>query len=618
MCGIVGWIDWSANLTNQGSVIERMASTQGHRGPDMTGCWLSPHAILAHRRLTVIDPNCGPQPMVYGEEGATYALTYNGEIYNFRELRHELEMRGHTFHTHSDTEVLLHSYLEWSEQCVQHLNGIFAFGLWDEAKQRLLLARDHMGVKPLFYAQRGSAVLFSSEQKALLAHPLIKPEVDLENLASIFMFVGHIPGTSGYRNVHEVRPGHIQLFERDRSQTIQYWSLRSAVHTDDLATTEEYVRSLLEDTVKRQLIADVPVVTMLSGGLDSSGLTALAGREFQLVGKTLNSYSIDFVDSAEHFHGQALRPSLDGPWVQRVSEHVGTQHHTIMVDTPELVENLLVPMRAHDLPTIGQIETSLYLLFKTMKQNATVALSGESADEVFGGYPWFYGEDVINAQTFPWLANVGLREGRSMPIEGALSAWLSDDFRQKLQLEAYISRQYQQAIAEVPRLEGEDALSAKMRELSYLNLTRFLPMLLDRKDRTSMAVGFEVRVPFCDYRLVEYVWNIPWEMKTVGNIEKGILRRAFANVLPDDARNRKKSAYPTSQHPAYLQAVCKWTLHILDSANEPVHALVNIAIVRAIAERKVPFVSDDMVVALCERIIQLNAWLKEYHVILSI
>jgi asparagine synthase (glutamine-hydrolysing) len=289
-----------------------------------------------------------------------------------------------------------------------------------------------------------------------------------------------------------------------------------------------------------------------------------------------------------------------------------------MVDTPELVESLLVPMRAHDLPTIGQIETSLYLLFKVMKQNATVAISGESADEVFGGYPWFYGKDVINAQTFPWLANVGLGEGRSMPIEGTLSAWLSDDFRQKLKLEAYISRQYQQAIAEVPRLEGEDALNARMREISYLNLTRFLPMLLDRKDRMSMAVGFEVRVPFCDYRLVEYVWNIPWEMKTVDNIEKGILRRAFADVLPDDARNRKKSAYPTSQHPAYLQALCEWTLQILDSANEPVHALVNVAIVRAIAEGKIPFVSDDVVVALCERVIQLNTWLKEYHVILSI
>ncbi len=647
MCGITGWIDWSGDLTNQGSMIERMADTLGHRGPDLAGHWLSPHAVLAHRRLIVIDPRCGPQPMIYGEDrwqgaggskqgqdqqgqalhlhdgmGAgsnIYALTYNGEIYNFRELRRELEDLGHTFRTHSDTEVLLHSYLEWDEQCVLHLNGIFAFGLWDEVKQRLLLARDHLGVKPLFYAQRGSAILFASELKALLANPLVKPEVDLEGLASIFVPIGHRPGSGGYRNIHEVKPGHMLLFERDRSQTIRYWSLRSAVHTDDLETTEERVRALLEDTVRRQLIADVPVVTMLSGGLDSSGLTALAARNFQHEGKTLNSYSIDFVDSAANFQGHALRPSLDAPWVQRVSEYVGTQHHTLMVDTPELIENLLVPMRAHDLPAIGQMETSLYLLFKAMKRDATVALSGESADEVFGGYPWFHSETALKAQTFPWFADMGMRTGQGdTNRRGAFSAWLSDDLREKLHLEEYVTQQYQEAIAEVPRLAGESAQAARIREIFYLNLTRFLPMLLDRKDRMSMAVGFEVRVPFCDYRLVEYVWNIPWEMKNVGNIEKGILRRAFSDVLPDDARNRKKSAYPTSQNPSYLQAVQEWTLHILNNPNEPIHAVVNAGVVRAIAEGKVPLPSIELAAGLCERIIQINAWLKEYNVILSI
>ena len=614
MCGIAGWIDWSENLTNQALIIERMADIQRHRGPDQAGSWLSPHAALAHRRLIVIDPNCGPQPMVYGEGDHVCALTYNGEIYNYRELRHELEQLGHTFRTQTDTEVLLHSYLEWSEHCVEHLNGIFAFGLWDEARQRLLLVRDHLGVKPLFYAQRGSAVIFGSELKALLAHPLVKPEVDLDGLARIFIPIGHRPGSGGYRDVHEVRPGHMILFERDGSRMIQYWSLHSAVHTDDLETTVEHVRGLLEDIVKRQLIADVPVVTMLSGGLDSSGLTALAGREFQRAGKMLNSYSIDFAESAAHFHGQAIRPSLDAPWVQRVSEYVGTQHHTLVVDTPELIENLLVPMRAHDWPAIGQIETSLYLLFKAMKQDATVAISGESADEVFGGYPWFHNENVLNTHTFPWFAMEGEERRRS----GGLSGWLSEELREKLQLDAYMARLYQEALAEVPRLAGEDARGARIREIFYLNITYFLPMLLDRKDRMSMAVGFEVRVPFCDYRLVEYVWNIPWAMKNVDNIEKGILRRALADVLPDDARKRKKSAYPTSQNPSYLQAVREWTSRILADTNEPVHALINPVVVRAVVEGKGLGVPDARAAAMCERVIQLNAWLKEYHVSLNI
>src|SRR5437879_4185387 len=307
----------------------------------------------------------------------------------------------------------------------------------------------------------------------------------------------------------------------------RYWALRSAPHSDDLQATTEHIRMLLEDTVKHQLIADVPIVTLLSGGLDSSGLTALTANEFQREGKDLHTYSIDFTDSAQHFLSSPLHPSLDAPWVERVSEYVGTQHHTIMVDASALVENLLVPLYAHDFPTAGQMTSSLYLLFKAMKQEATVALSGESADEVFGGYPWFHSEAALKARTFPWLpAFLGRME--------STMSWLSADIPQKVHPTEHIERQYRQAIAEVPQLNGEDALEARRREMFYLNLTHFLPFLLERKDRMSMATGFEARVPFCDYRLVEYVWNIPWEMKTADAIEKGILRRAFAHVLPED------------------------------------------------------------------------------------
>lgn len=288
MCGIVGWIDWQENLTQRGSLMEQMADTLCHRGPDARGQWLSPHAALAHRRLIVIDPQSGGQPMSYQEGERSYTITYNGEIYNFRELRRELESYGHTFRTQSDTEVILHAYAEWGEACVQRLNGIFAFGLWDEQKQQLLLARDHLGVKPLYYAQRGSTILFGSELKVLLSHPLIKAEVDARGLAEILTF-SRVPGSGIYRDVYELRPGHMLLCRQSGLQIRRYWSLRSAPHTDDLATTAEYIRTLLEDTVKHQLIADVPVVTLLSGGLDSSGLTAMAACEFQREGKTLHT-----------------------------------------------------------------------------------------------------------------------------------------------------------------------------------------------------------------------------------------------------------------------------------------------------------------------------------------
>ena len=606
MCGIAGWIDWTDDLTRKGPILERMSDTLCLRGPDAHGQWLSPHAAFAHHRLIVIDPQTGGQPMLYQEGERTFAITYNGEIYNFRELRRELENLGHTFRTHSDTEVILHAYAEWGEACVRRLNGIFAFGLWDEQKQQLLLARDHLGVKPLFYARRGNSILFGSELKALLAHPYVKAEIDAHGMSEILTYA-FAPDSGVYRNVSALRPAHLAVCNEQGMRITRFWSLHSTPHLDNAQTTAEHIRSLLADTVKRQLIADVPVVTMLSGGLDSSGITAMAAHEFQQEGKQLNTYSVDFVDSARDFHSSPLHPSLDAPWVQRVSEYVGTQHHTITVDTPTLLENLLVPMRAYDLPTIGQMNSSMYLLFQAMKQDATVALSGESADEAFGGYPWFHNEAALNMQGFPWSAAI---IGRG---ESSLS-WLSPDLLQRVGLNEHLAQQYHTAIAEVPRLEGEDAQAARIREMFYLNLTRFLPILLDRKDRMSMATGFEVRVPFCDYRLMEYVWNIPWEMKNIDSIEKGILRRAFAGFLPDDALYRKKSAYPVVQNPAYLAATRDWAMHIFNDASAPIQPFLNGPVVRTILDSNDPALTEWGIVSLFERMIHINEWLKEYNV----
>jgi len=564
--------------------------------------------------LEILDPIGGGQPMLYRANERLYAVAYNGEIYNFRELRSDLESRGHIFQTRSDTEVLLHAYVEWGDACIGRFNGIFAFGLWDEQQQRLLLARDHLGVKPLYYAQRCGNLLFGSELKALLAHPLVKAEVDAQGLAELFTF-RHTPGSGVYRNIYELRPAHLAVYDANGLHITRYWSLHSAPHTEDLPTTAEHIRSLLVDTVKRQLIADVPVVAMLSGGLDSSALTALAAHEFRQEGKQLHTYSIDYVDSSQHFQENVMRPSLDAPWVKRVAEYTNTIHHTVTVDTPELIENLLVPLHAFDLPSMGQISTSLYLLFKVMKQDAKVALSGESADEVFGGYPWFHSEAALKAQTFPWLAALS---SESTERSGAMLSWLAPDLLQKVHVGEHMQQQYQSALDEVPRLAGESPQDARIREIFYLNLTYFLPMLLDRKDLMSMATGFEVRVPFCDYRLVQYVWNIPWDMKTTGNIEKGILRQALAGILPDDVRNRRKSAYPVSQNPSYFAAVQDWTLHIINDNNAPIHGLINTQVTRTIAENKIPGLPEEFAVFLFERIIQLNEWLKDYHVTLSL
>jgi asparagine synthase (glutamine-hydrolysing) len=603
MCGIAGWISWEQDLSGESATIERMAQAVRHRGPDGQGVWMSRRAALAHRRLIVIDAETGGQPMVYEQGDQAVVVTYNGELYNFRELRRELEGKGHCFKTRSDTEVLLHCYVEWGEDCVEHLNGIFAFAIWDEARGRLFLARDHLGVKPLFYAQRGASILFGSEIKALLAHPAVRPVVGAEGLAHIFSSVVHAPGKTVFQDIHEVAPAHRISFEPGRTTVTRYWSLRSAPHTDSLDATVDALRALLSDTVSRQLMADVPVVIMLSGGVDSSGITALAAREFKRQGRPLSSYSIDFADHAKHFAPDATHLSLDMPWALRVAEHVGTDQHTVVVDSDELLENLLAPTMAHDEPAFGQVETSLYLFCKAIKRDATVALSGESADEVFGGYPWFFGPDALEGDTFPWI-----------PRGGGATHLLSPELLAKASPEAYIARCYAEALAEVPRLPGEPADEARRRELFFFNQTRFLPIVLDRKDRLSMAAGLEVRVPFCDHRLVEYVWNIPWAMKTVDAIEKGILRRAFSDVLPEDVLYRKKNPYPLTQNPAYFAAIRGLFLQLIADPNAAIRPFIQVPVLKTIAEQSIHQTKNPQVNMLFERVLQIEAWLKQYRI----
>ncbi|RDI36901.1 asparagine synthase (glutamine-hydrolyzing) [Falsibacillus pallidus] len=603
MCGIAGWIDWTKDLSEENRMLKQMTDAIRHRGPDAEGFWLDGHAALGHRRLIVIDPDGGKQPMLYKDSENDVVLTYNGEIYNYRELKEELTSLGHQFDTESDTEVLLHAYLQWQEQCVDHLNGIFAFAIWDKNKERLMLGRDHLGVKPLFYCKRGDQVIFGSEIKALFAHPDVKPELDEEGLSEVFgLGPMRTPGKAIFKDIEEVRAGHYMIFSKEDQQTKQYWKLESKEHTDDVDKTVETIQSLLEDTVSRQLISDKPLVSMLSGGLDSSGLTAMAGKEYKENGKTLSTYSIDFVNNDADFKEDFLRRDLDEPWVKKVSEYVGTDHTSVVFPAEKLVNNLLIPMKARDLPGVGEIETSLYLLFKEMKKNATVALSGESADEVFSGYPWFHQEKFLDADVFPWLLNIG-----------GIGKVLKKEIREKLDIPAYQKKKYQDALEELPVLEGEDETEAKQRRMSYMFITRFLPFMLDRKDRASMMTGFEVRVPFCDYRLVEYLWNIPSSMKNIDDIEKGILRRAFADYLPEDVRYRRKSAYPSTKDDAYLKGVTEWMRRILDDPEAPIQSLIDAEVVRYIADGKSDM-PDTSVRGLFDYLIQVNGWLEEYGI----
>lgn len=610
MCGITGWIDWEVDLTQQGAVVEAMTEALAHRGPDAAGVWLSKRAALGHRRLIVVDPAGGGQPMVRRRGDKTYVITYNGELYNTPDLRRELEARGHFFLGHSDTEALLLSYIEWGPGCVERFNGIFAFALWDEAAQRLFLARDRLGVKPLFYARRGSAFIFGSELKAVLAHPLVEARVKADGLAEV-LAVGpaRTPGHGVFAGVAELRPGCCLTVEREGEGVRRYWSLVSGPHEHDAAATAARVRELLEDSVSRQLVADVPVVTLLSGGIDSSAITAFAAKGFARRGERLHTYSVDFAGQEENFRASTFQPDLDAPWVQRVSSFLGTEHHTVVLDTPELVEHLPASLRARDLPGMADVDTSLLLFCREIKKDATVALSGEGADEIFGGYPWCHREDALAADTFPWARRLADRV-----------RLLSPEVREWIRPEEYVARRYRETLDEVPRLPGEEPRAARVREVLYLNIVWFMANLLDRKDRMSMAVGLEVRVPFLDHRLVECAWNIPWAMKNEGGMPKGILRRALAGVLPEDVLYRRKSPYPSTHNPAYGAAFRRQLLQILDDPASPLLPLIDAAAVRRLARADAPpadlpwFGQLMGLPHMFAYLVQVDRWLREYRV----
>jgi len=611
MCGIAGIVDWEKDLKDARPVLEAMGRTLAPRGPDAGGFWQAGHVAFAHRRLIVIDPEGGAQPMVRRQGLHTYVLNYNGELYNTAELRSELESFGYRFSSRSDTEVLLVSYMHWESACVEHLNGIFAFAVWDDYNQTLFCARDRLGVKPFFYAQKGQALVYASELKALLATPYVEPVLDAAGLAEIFvMGPSRTPGHGIFRGVAELRPGFCLAYNRRGLSVRRYWSLKSHPHTDDTAHTAARIRELLEDTVERQLVSDVPVCVLLSGGLDSAAVTAFATAAYHRAGLgSLSTFSVDFAGNELHFKADDYQTNRDDPWVDKVSHLFATSHKKVVLDTPELVEGLPSSLIARDHPGMADVDTSLLLFCREIKKEATVAVSGEAADEIFGGYPWFHLPRELAAEGFPWI--------RKVPERLAL---LSPDLVNHMRATEYLADRYREALAEVPRLPGEDGKEARMRDLSYLNITRFLATLLDRKDRMSMAVGLEVRVPYCDHRLVEYVWNIPWAMKTTGGLPKGILRRALEDVLPPEVVTRRKSPYPSTHNPSYLKACRSWFVQLLDDPGSPLAGLLDREKARRLAAADTPFAGQPWFsqlmgpAQLFSYYVQLDYWLRSYRI----
>ena len=566
MCGIVGFVNYKKELSNKKNVINTMTQTLSNRGPDEEGLYLNNNVALGHKRLIVIDPQGGKQPMVQRFNQGEYIIVYNGQIYNTKELRKTLTENGFVFYGHSDTEVLLKSYIHYGKDVVNHLNGIFAFAIWNTKTEELFLARDHFGVKPLFYTEFDGGLIFASELKAIFKYPNFEKIIDSQGISELFgIGPSHTPGFTVYKNIFEIKPAHFAVYNKSGLHIEQYWKLKSKHHLEDFEETSAHLEELLKDSISRQLVSDMPICTFLSGGLDSSIITKFTSDYLQKEDMApLDTYSVDYVDNDKNFVKSDFQPNSDNYYIELMNKNCYSTHHIVMLDTPELAASLKDAMIARDMPGMADVDSSLYLFCKEVKKEKTVSLMGECADEIFGGYPWFFREDSLNSGTFPW--SIAINERKNL---------LNPSISSKINLKDYIDFRYNQSLSNVEILDSDSYDTAEKRKISYLTITWFMQTLLERADRMSMANGFETRVPFCDYRLAEYMYNVPWEMKAYKGREKGLLRHIMKGYLPDEIVDRKKSPYPKTFNPTYLATVKNMLTEIMKDSSRPINSLLN-------------------------------------------
>ncbi|MGN1148938.1 MAG: asparagine synthase (glutamine-hydrolyzing) [Lachnospiraceae bacterium] len=613
MCGIAGFCDFTADYRAAEpawfSVLEKMNRVQKHRGPDEEGISLNSHCGLAHVRLSVLDLHTGHQPMMRQWGTGVSTIVFNGEIYNMQELKEELTAEGMDFYTTSDTEVLLAGYLLYGSSFVERLNGIFACAIWDEGEQKLLLFRDRAGIKPLFFTRLQDTFVFSSEIKGILQFPKVEAAVDREGLCEIFgLGPAKTPGKGVWKDISEVLPGHCMEVRKEGVRDYPYWKLTSHPHEDSYKETVEKTEYLVTDAVKKQMLSDVPICTFLSGGLDSSLVSAICSAELKKKDRQLDTYSFDFVDNGINFQANDFQPSQDRPYAALMSAFAGTNHRYLECANTELYQYLFEAVEARDLPCMADVEASLLYFCDKVASRHKVVLTGECADEIFGGYPWFHKTECFQAECFPWAMDFTSR-----------TQLLKEEVLRELPLEEYARAAYEKTIAETPVLYGESGEEQRRREISYLNLKWFMQTLLDRMDRTSMHTGLEARVPFADHRIIEYLFNVPWEMKCPNGVVKGLLRDAGKNYLPEEILYRKKSPYPKTYDPAYEALLKSRVRELLEDSNAPIMTLIDKKKVEGFlttpSDYGRPFYGQLMAgPQLLAYILQVNYWLAHYHI----
>ena len=603
MCGIAGILSSDIDLRGEKLLVEKMGKTLKKRGPDAAGIYLTPEVALVHRRLSVIDVENGAQPMHFGK----YVIVYNGEIYNTDEVRNELEGFGYKFDTHCDTEVVLKAYDKWGNESAKKLNGIFAYAIYDKKENSLFACRDRIGVKPFFYNKTKNTFSFASKIVTLLCQPYVKSVVDEEGLYEVFMLgPAKTIGKAIFKDICELPPAFCLTYKNGEIKTYPYWKLEANEFDENEEEAVEHTYLLVKDSIERQLVSDVPLATFLSGGLDSSIISKIASDKYKESGKTLDTYSVDYTDNDKYFKKSLFQPNKDSDYIDVISSYIGSNHHNIVLNNVDVADALEEAVIERGIPGFVDIDSSLMLFCKEVKKDFTVCLSGECADEIFAGYPWYHKKEILFENVFPWARNTNIRQ-RILK-----NGFLSDG-------EEYLQSAYKNTLKNISYLESDDKINKRMREMFVLNLNWFMQTLLARKDNMSMASSLEVRVPFCDYRLVEYAYNMPWNIKALDGREKGILRKAFENDLPKEIAWRKKSPYPKTHNPAYFARVKELLAIALTDKSTPLMDWIDIdnlcLLLRNPDSLPEPWYGQLMgIPQIAAYIYQIYAWIKHYNV----